>query len=67
LHLAVEWGNLKILQKVWEWATENLTTEDINNNFLLGTDMYGRTVLHLAATKRNLETLQWYGSGQKRI
>ena len=30
-HLAAEWGNLDTLQKVWEYAEEKLTREEINN------------------------------------
>ena len=41
-HLAAEGGNSEILQKVWEWAKENLT-EEINHKFLLGTDKDVRT------------------------
>ena len=42
-------GKLEILQKVWEWANEKLTTEGINNKLLLGTDNEGWTVWHWAA------------------
>jgi ankyrin repeat protein len=51
-------GNVDILQKLWEWAKEKLTTEEINNKFLLGTDNEGRTVWHVAAQRGNLEMLQ---------
>ena len=37
-HIAAERGNSEILQKVREWAKENLTTEEINNKLLLVTD-----------------------------
>ena len=37
-HYAAKWGNSEILQKVWEWAKENLTTEEINDKFLLDTE-----------------------------
>jgi len=48
--------DLAILQKVWEWATENLTKEEINV-FLLALDK-SRTVWHVAAEWGKLETLQ---------
>jgi len=51
-------GNLEILQKLWEWAKEKLTTEEINNTLLLGTDNEGRTAWHLAAMWSNVENLQ---------
>jgi len=31
--VAEEKSKLDILQNVWEWAEENLTTNEINNNF----------------------------------
>ena len=46
-HMAVKSGGLELLQKVWEWANENLTSEEINNNLLLITDDEGRTVFHM--------------------
>jgi len=41
-----------------KWADEELTTEEIKNKLLLGTDSEGKTAWHLAAEKRNLDTLQ---------
>jgi hypothetical protein len=38
LHMAAQLGNLKVLQKIREWANEKLTTEEINNKLLLNTD-----------------------------
>jgi len=55
--MAAERGISEILQKVWEWAKENLT-EEINNKFLLGTDKDGRTAWHIAAERGNSEILQ---------
>jgi hypothetical protein len=43
---------------VWEWAKENLTTEEINNKFLLGTDNEGKTAWHLTVEFGELESLQ---------
>jgi hypothetical protein len=57
-HWAACKGNLDILLKVWEWAEEKLTTEDINNNFLLATDNEGMSAWHLAACEVNLDILQ---------
>jgi len=31
-HLAAENGNLELLHKLWEWAQEKLTTEEIKKN-----------------------------------
>ena len=47
-----------MLQKVWEWANENLTREEINNKLLLSTDHEGITAWHWAALWGNLDVLQ---------
>jgi len=43
-------GIIQILQKLWNWAKEQLTTEKLNN-----TDR--QTVWHLTAAKSKLEAL----------
>jgi len=48
-HVAAELGNLELLQNIWEWAKENIKTEDLNNKLLLATDNMERTVCHMAA------------------
>jgi hypothetical protein len=45
--LAAYSGNLDIMQKIWEWAKEKLTTEEIKKDMLLRTDDDGRTAWHL--------------------
>jgi len=52
-HWAVFSGDLDILHKIWEWAEEKLTTEEINIKLLLGTDSKGRTAWHSAAKVSN--------------
>jgi hypothetical protein len=42
-HLAAMRGTLETLQKLWVWATEKLTKEEINNTVLLDTDDEGNT------------------------
>jgi hypothetical protein len=42
-NMAAKRGLVEALQKSQEWAKENLTTEEINNRFLFGTDKEGRT------------------------
>jgi len=42
-------GNLETLQKVWELAKKNLTTDETTNKFLLGTDNKEEAALHWAA------------------
>ena len=56
--MAADMGRLEILQKLWEWANEKLATEEINNNLLLATDRWGRTVFDVAAKKGRLEILE---------
>jgi hypothetical protein len=55
--VAVKGGKLETLLKVWEWAKETLTKEEINNKLLLATDDKGRTVWHVAVERGNLEIL----------
>jgi len=57
-HISVVSNNTQVLEKLWEWAGNKLTTEDINNTLLLGTDREGKTAWHLAANESNLEILQ---------
>jgi ankyrin repeat protein len=65
--IAADQGRLEILQKVWEWANEKLTTEEINKKLLLATDNEERTVLHIAALHGTLEILKkaWVWANEK--
>jgi hypothetical protein len=57
--VATERGNLQVLKKLWEWANEKLTTEEINSDLLLATDdQQERTVFHVAAGCSGQEVLQ---------
>jgi endo-1,4-beta-D-glucanase Y len=47
--LAAKRGKRDVLQKVWDWAKNYLTTEEIINNLLLATDNNVYTACHLAA------------------
>ena len=51
-------GNSEIFKKLWEWAKENLTPEEINNILLLSTDKKGMTAWRIAAEEGNSEILQ---------
>ena len=57
-HCAANWSNSEILEKLWEWAKQKLTTEEVNNKLLLGTDVEGRTARHRVAQRGNSEILQ---------
>ena len=61
--MAAIWGNLEALQNVWEWANENLITDEINNKIYQALKMREFTFWHVAAEQGNLETLQKYMSG----
>jgi endo-1,4-beta-D-glucanase Y len=56
--MAAAQGRLKMLQKIWEWANEKFTTEEINKKLLLTTDDEGRNVFYMAAEQGELELLQ---------
>jgi hypothetical protein len=47
-HLAAYRGKLDVMKKMWGWAKERLTTEEIKNEVLLRTDNNGRTVWQIA-------------------
>jgi len=49
------------------WAKKKITTEEINNNFLLDLDNEGNTAWHLAAEWDNLEILSklWDWANEK--
>ena len=46
-------GNSENLQKLWEWAKENPTTEEIKDKLLLGTDKYETSAWHTEAERGN--------------
>jgi len=50
-------GNLDLLFKVWEWAEENITTEDTNIKLLSVTENKRMTAWHWAACKGKLDIL----------
>jgi len=47
-HMAVYEGQIEVLQKLWEWAKEVLTQEDLNDMLYLAKDKYGKTAWHMA-------------------
>ena len=57
-HFAAHWGELDLMQKIWELAEEKLTTEEIKNEILLRTDHEGTTAWHRAAYGGELEVMQ---------
>jgi len=60
-HIATYWGELDGMQKIWELAKESLTTEEIKNEMLLGTDQGGMNALHITtyeSTRYNAENVR---------
>jgi len=51
-------GNTESLQKIWEWAKAELSTEELSNKFLLTKDDRKMTAWHVAADCANMECLQ---------
>jgi len=48
---------MKSLEKIWEWAEAELSTEDLNNKLLLAKDNIKETVWHCASLWDNVELL----------
>jgi len=57
-HNAIFQNNIHVLEKLWEWTKENLTTDEINKKLLLATDHNGMTIWHVAAEWDKPEILE---------
>ena len=57
-HLAACWGNIKVLEKLWDWAVNKLTTKVLKDKLLLAKDCDGNTAWNVAARTGNTEVLQ---------
>ena len=53
-HVAGMWGNLKVLQNLWDWAKE----KELHRKYLLARDSKGKTVWHVAAEQGKLQILR---------
>jgi len=53
MHWAACRGTLDVLMKIWVWAENNLTTEELNKKLLLATDNNVWTAWHLTAHQGN--------------
>jgi hypothetical protein len=49
--LAIKWGKIDLLKKIWILATKIQTTEEITKNFLLAKGSDGNTAWYLAAIR----------------
>jgi hypothetical protein len=56
--VATERGNIEVIKKIWEWAQEKLTTEEIKNEILLRKDDDGETAWKIAALWGRLDVMQ---------
>jgi hypothetical protein len=56
-HLASQEGHLKVLNKLWKWANQVLTQEDLKNKVFLAKDNYGTIAWRMAAERGHLEVL----------
>ena len=57
-HLSVQSREPGVLQKIWEWAKENITTEERKIKFLIATRREGKTAQHMAVYWGHLQVLQ---------
>ena len=51
-------GKLDVWQKIWEWAKEYLTTEEIQSNVLLPIEIFRGIIWHVSANRDMPDLLQ---------
>jgi ankyrin repeat protein len=56
--IAAQWGKVESLQRIWDWAKDNLTTEEKKVEFLLATDSDGNIAWHRATEIGAIDVLQ---------
>jgi hypothetical protein len=56
-HIAAERGNLDVLHKLWDWAKEVLTPQDLKEMFFLAKGEHESTVWHITVKQGNLDIL----------
>ena len=56
--MSAEKGQLAILNKLWDWAKEVLTGEELNNTSFLAKDGDEKTTWHMASQKGQIEVIQ---------
>jgi ankyrin repeat protein len=57
-HLAAEWGNTVLLQKLWEWAKQTLTREEIKSKLLLGEIQNKKTAWKIVTRRRYIQAIE---------
>jgi len=55
-HMASEKSQIEKLHKLWDWAKEELTQEELKN-MILDKDYFQRTAWHMVAKKGRIEVL----------
>jgi hypothetical protein len=56
--VVAQWGKTEALEKIWEWAKAEMSTEDLNNKLLLAKDDRKQTVWYYASLWDNLQLLE---------
>jgi len=60
-------GNVNILKKLWEWAKQRQTTDELKQTLFLGINLMGRTAWHDVAETNStkvLDVLWEWGKGE---
>ena len=57
-HMAADCGNIESLQKIWEWAKQELTADKLKNRLLLAKDNIEQAAFEVAAEMDNTEVLE---------
>jgi hypothetical protein len=57
-YTAAQNGNAEIVQKIWDCAKQNLTTEELKNRILLATKHLGQSPLHYATRSGNKHLIE---------
>jgi hypothetical protein len=47
-HRAAKEGNMLLFEKIWGWAKETLTPEQLYNELFLSQELWGKTAWHIA-------------------
>jgi len=56
--MAADCGNIESLQKIWVWAKQELTADELKSRLLLAKDNREQTAFDVAAEKGNNKVLE---------
>lgn len=65
-HVAAKMGHVDVLKKLWAWAKERLTTDELQQKLFLARHLMGKTSWHDAAETNNTEVLEILWEWDKR-